>query len=556
MKRHALRALLAFVAALGSVLLSVVIAGPSRADTLVCEKFGGTTINGGRYVVINNNWGDDTRQCINVTTTGFTITEASHNKPQNGAPGSYPAVYAGCHYANCSSGSSLPMRVTDSRFSSIRTSVSMTYPSSAGVYDAAYDLWFDPTARTDGQNTGAEVMIWLNHTGQVQPVGSRVGTVNLAGATWDVWFGNSGWNVISYVRTTSTTSIDFNVSTFWNDVVSRGYGQTSWYMTSVQAGFEPWVGGTGLAVNNFSYSVGTGGGDTSPPTAPSNLRSSNVTSSGVTLAWNASSDNVGVTGYDVFRGTTMVGTASGTTFNVTGLSASTTYSFTVRARDAAGNTSSASNAVSVTTTGGGGGDTSPPTAPSNLRSSNVTSSGVTLAWNASSDNVGVTGYDVVQGSTVVGTASGTTFNVTGLSASTTYSFTVRARDAAGNTSSASNAVSVTTTGGGGGGGSCRVGYSVNQWNNGFTATVTVTNTGTAAVNGWTLTFTFPGNQRVTSAWSATVTQNGSAVSAASMSYNGTIAPGANTSFGFQGSYSGTNTAPSSFSLNGAACSVA
>jgi chitodextrinase len=462
MKRHALRALVAALAALGSVLLSVVIAGPSRADTLICEKYGSTTINGGRYVVMNNNWGDDTRQCINVTSTGFTITEASHNKPQNGAPGSYPGVYAGCHYANCSSGSNLPMRVTDSRFSSVRTSVSMTYPSSAGVYDAAYDIWFDPTPRTDGQNTGAELMIWMHHTGNVQPVGSRVGTVNLAGATWDVWFGNIGWNVVSYVRTASTSSLDFTVATFWNDTLSRGYGQSSWYLTSVQAGFEPWVGGTGLAINNFSYSVG----------------------------------------------------------------------------------------------GGGGGDTSPPTAPSNLRASNVTSSGATLAWNASSDNVGVTGYDVYRGSTLVGTASGTTFNVSGLSASTTYSFTVRARDAAGNTSQASGAVSVTTTGGGGGTGACRVGYAVNQWNTGFTATVTVTNTGTTTVNGWTLTFGFPGNQRVTSAWNATVTQNGSAVTAASMSYNGTIAPGANASFGFQGTYSGGNTAPSAFSLNGAACSVA
>ncbi|MEO3809025.1 cellulose binding domain-containing protein [Sphaerisporangium sp. B11E5] len=462
MKRHALRVLMAVVAALGSVLLSVAIAGPSRADTLICEKYGSTTINGGRYVVMNNNWGDDTRQCINVTSTGFRITEASHNKPQNGAPGSYPAVYAGCHYANCSSGSSLPMRVTDSRFSTVRTSASISAPSSAGVFDAAYDIWFDPTARTDGQNTGAEIMVWLAHTGQVQPVGNRVGSVNLAGGSWDVWFGNIGWNVISYVRTSATSSIDFNVATFWNDVVSRGYGQTSWYLTSVQVGFEPWVGGTGLAVNNFSYSVGTGGG----------------------------------------------------------------------------------------------GDTTAPSAPSNLRSTGVTSNSVTLAWNASSDNVGVTAYEVLRNGSPVGQSSGTSYTVSGLSASTQYSFTVRARDAAGNTSPASNAVSVTTSSGGGSGGSCRVGYSVSQWNDGFTATVTITNTGGSALNGWTLGFTFPGNQRITSGWSATFNQSGTSVTATNMSYNGSIAAGANTSIGFQASYSGTNTAPSSFTLNGAACTVA
>jgi len=147
--------------------------GSASADTQICETFGSTTIQGGKYVVINNNWGDSTQQCINVTSTGFSIASASHNKAQNGAPGAYPAVYAGCHYANCSSGSGLPMQTSDSRFSSINSSVSMTYPNNGSIYDASYDIWFDPTPRTDGQNTGAELMIWLNHTGSVQPVGSK-----------------------------------------------------------------------------------------------------------------------------------------------------------------------------------------------------------------------------------------------------------------------------------------------------------------------------------------------------------------------------------------------
>ncbi|WP_327322327.1 carbohydrate binding domain-containing protein [Streptomyces sp. NBC_01210] len=102
--------------------------------------------------------------------------------------------------------------------------------------------------------------------------------------------------------------------------------------------------------------------------------------------------------------------------------------------------------------GGGGGDTQAPTAPTNLRSTAKTSSSVSLAWNASSDNVGVTGYDVYQGPTRALTVTGTSATVSGLAASTSYSFTVRARDAAGNLSAASTAVSVTTDAGGGGGG--------------------------------------------------------------------------------------------------------
>jgi hypothetical protein len=232
----------------------VLTTGAAQADTTICEKYGSTTIQGGRYVVMNNVWGTDQPQCINVTSTGFSISQANHNVPTNGAPASYPAVYYGCHYANCSSGSILPLRVSDSRFAGIQTSVSMSFPGS-GQWDAAYDIWFDPTARTDGQNTGAEIMVWVNHAGAPQPVGSRVGTANIAGGTWDVWEGNIGWNVISYVRNPGTSSVSFAPSAFFNDAVSRGYAQTSWYLTSIQAGFEPWTGGQGLAVNTFSITT-------------------------------------------------------------------------------------------------------------------------------------------------------------------------------------------------------------------------------------------------------------------------------------------------------------
>ncbi|MEV6965118.1 RICIN domain-containing protein [Hamadaea sp. NPDC051192] len=246
----------ALLAAAGTVPL----AHSAHADTAICEKYGSTTIQGGKYVVQNNNWGDDTTQCINVTGTGFALTRSDHNKPTNGAPGSYPSIYAGCHYGNCSAGSGLPMRTSDGAFANVTTSVSMSYAS--GQWDAAYDIWFDPTARTDGQNTGAELMVWLNHAGAPQPVGGRVATVTLAGGTWDVWFGNIGWNVVSYVRTAGTGSISFAVRDFYADMLARGYAQSGWYLTSVQAGFEPWQGGAGLAVTGFSYSTTGGGGGT------------------------------------------------------------------------------------------------------------------------------------------------------------------------------------------------------------------------------------------------------------------------------------------------------
>ena len=261
---HTLMAVL--LTASATVATVAVNAAPAAADTQICSQFGSVSVAGGRYIVQNNEWNDTTTQCINATDSGFSITSANHNKATNGAPAAYPSIYAGCHYGNCTTGSGLPMQTSSSGFANVNTSVSMTYPGS-GQWDAAYDIWFDPTARTDGQNTGAELMVWLNHAGAPQPVGAVVGTVNIAGGTWNVWEGNIGWNVVSYVRTSPTNSVSFPIGTFYHDMVSRGYAQTSWYLTSVQAGFEPWVGGQGLAVNSFTYSTtGSGGG-----AAPSGL---------------------------------------------------------------------------------------------------------------------------------------------------------------------------------------------------------------------------------------------------------------------------------------------
>lgn len=107
-------------------------------------------------------------------------------------------------------------------------------------------------------------------------------------------------------------------------------------------------------------------------------------------------------------------------------------------------------------------------------------------------------------------------------------------------------------------GACTVAYVIRtQWDVGFTADVTITNNAASAVNGWTLTWTFPGNQQVTQIWSASYTQTGQSVSVRNLDYNGTLgANGGSTTLGFNGSYSGTNAKPTSFKLNGATCTIA
>jgi endoglucanase len=103
---------------------------------------------------------------------------------------------------------------------------------------------------------------------------------------------------------------------------------------------------------------------------------------------------------------------------------------------------------------------------------------------------------------------------------------------------------------------CRVTYTTNDWSTGFTASVTVTNTGTQALNGWSLGFAMPAGQLVTQGWSATVTQTGAQVTATNASWNGALAPGASASFGFNGTHTGSNPRPTVFTLNGAACTIA
>ena len=201
------------------------------------------------------------------------------------------------------------------------------------------------------------------------------------------------------------------------------------------------------------------GGDTTAPSSTASLVATAASSSQVGLTWSAATDNVGVAGYQVQRcsgsGCTAFAliattTGTGTTFTNTGLTASTAYSYRVRAFDAAGNFGGYSNSSSATTKSSS--DTTPPSAPSGLSAKVASSSQIGLTWNASTDNFGVTGYRVERctgsGCTSfaqIATTTGTSFTNAGLSASTAYSYRVRANDAAGNLSGYSNTSSATTS---------------------------------------------------------------------------------------------------------------
>jgi chitodextrinase len=176
---------------------------------------------------------------------------------------------------------------------------------------------------------------------------------------------------------------------------------------------------------------------------PASFTAAPAGSTGANLSWNAATDNIGVKDYIVRRNGAQMATPATTSYLDTGLSPGQTYSYTVAARDAAGNTSPDTPSQSVTTPVPPPVDTSPPSVPSNLVAT-PGSNAIGLSWSPSTDNVQVTGYVVRRNGTPVATIPTAGYVDTGLSASTTYTFTVSAVDAAANASAQSAPVTATT----------------------------------------------------------------------------------------------------------------
>jgi uncharacterized protein YkwD len=177
------------------------------------------------------------------------------------------------------------------------------------------------------------------------------------------------------------------------------------------------------------------GGDTQKPTTPTGLAVTATAQTSVQLRWNASSDNVGVTGYGVYIGGTLAGTVSGTAVTVSGLQCGSSYAIGVDAVDAAQNRSAiATITVATATCSSSGADTVAPSAPSGLTVISTSRTSIAIRWLPSGDNVGVTAYRLWRGSTLAGTTTSTSFTFAGLACGRSYQLGVEALDAAGNVS--------------------------------------------------------------------------------------------------------------------------
>jgi len=182
--------------------------------------------------------------------------------------------------------------------------------------------------------------------------------------------------------------------------------------------------------------------DSQPPTTPTGLTPAPASTSQINVYWNASTDNVGVAGYRVYRNSVWVGSPAVNNFTDTGLLSSTSYSYSVAACDSAGNCSTRSAAASATTLSPS--DSQPPTTPTGLTPVPASTSQINVYWNASTDNVGVAGYRVYRNNVLIGSPIINNYSDLGLPSSTIYSYSVAACDSANNCSSRSNAVSAKT----------------------------------------------------------------------------------------------------------------
>ena len=259
------------IALLAAGMLMLAPAQGANADPTTLCGGQSASVGGGRYTVQNNEYNSGADECL--TTDGaadFAVANSNMANPP-GAPGGYPSIYQGCHWGSCSAGglSTDPIQVADLTAGEVTTSWNTTQPGGSGnQYDVAYDIWFNQTPTTNGSPNCAEVMVWLGHDGPIQPYGSTVASaVDLGGTDYTVYEGvQTTTPTISYEMDDPATSVTaMDLYPIAQDAVSRGYISKSCYLIAVEAGFELWQGGVGLATNSFSVAINSGGTSTPSP---------------------------------------------------------------------------------------------------------------------------------------------------------------------------------------------------------------------------------------------------------------------------------------------------
>ncbi|MFK4103476.1 endo-1,4-beta-glucanase [Streptomyces sp. NPDC019531] len=230
-----------------------------------CTAF--DTITLGKYYVNNNLWNEGKytgTQCVwSNSQSGSTISWGTSYSLANSATGkdydvkSYASTVLGWHWGwkVDKSSTGLPIRVGDRK--PVRTSWEFTLPNSPGTMNVAYDLWLHTKNTADWQDQPTdEIMIWLNRQGGAGPLGSLYGSVSLGGAMWDIYQGDIGWNVYSFVRRTNTTKASLNLDDFTQALVRRKLLSNDKYVSGIESGTEVFKGTGRLDTKSYSVDIG------------------------------------------------------------------------------------------------------------------------------------------------------------------------------------------------------------------------------------------------------------------------------------------------------------
>jgi len=307
---------------------------------------------------------------------------------------------------------------------------SLKYASGNGNTGSSNGGWY-PGDEWKGDAARMMLYMYLRYGTRCLPSNVAIGATNTVDANMiDLLL---DWNAEDPVST-----YEDNRNTYHENTTLNAYaqGNRNPFIDNPNLATQIW-GGT-VAEDRWNITP-----DTEAPSAPTNLTASNSTNTTIDLNWTASTDNIAVTSYEIYVDGLLNNSSATNLFTVTGLTQNTTYNFTVFAKDAAGNTSTVSNTETATTTNII--DIEAPTTITDVTASNTTSTTVDLSWTAATDNIGVAFYEVFKDGVFLASTTPNSYAVTGLTAETSYNFTVYAKDVAGNTSAVSNTVAVTTT---------------------------------------------------------------------------------------------------------------
>ncbi|WP_149825652.1 GH12 family glycosyl hydrolase domain-containing protein [Streptomyces tailanensis] len=230
-----------------------------------CAAFDTVTL--GKYYVNNNLWNEGKftgTQCVwDNSQSGSTISWGTNYSLANSATGkdydvkTYASSVLGWHWGwkVDKASTQLPIRVGDRK--PVRTSWEFTVSSDPGTMNVAYDLWLHDKNTADWQDQPTdEIMIWLNRQGGAGPLGTKYGSVSLGGAMWDIYTGDIGWKVFSFVRRSNTSKATLNLDDFTQALVRRNLLSDDKYVSGIEAGTEVFKGTGRLDTKSYSVNIG------------------------------------------------------------------------------------------------------------------------------------------------------------------------------------------------------------------------------------------------------------------------------------------------------------